>query len=146
MSKLEEESKTLEEYLRLLLERYPEQSEVIKKAYEFAKERHGEQRRKTGEPYVIHPLKVALILSDLGMDSQTIVAALLHDLIEDTETTYEEIKEEFGQVVADLVEGVTKIGKIKYKSDQAENYRKLMLATAKDPRVIIHNTEAGRPP
>ncbi|WP_461829819.1 RelA/SpoT family protein, partial [Aquifex sp.] len=127
----------LEEPLSTLLERYPDHKETILKAYEFAKERHGDQKRKTGEPYIVHPLNVAKILSELGMDAETIVAALLHDVLEDTETTYEELKKEFGESVASLVEGVTKIGKIKYKSDQVENYRKLILATAKDPRVII---------
>ncbi len=127
----------LEEKLKELIEKYSEDEEKIIKAYEFAKEKHKDQKRKTGEPYIIHPLNVALILSDLGMDTETVIAGLLHDTLEDTETTYEEIKENFGETVANLVEGVTKIGKIRYKSDQAENYRKLIIATAKDPRVII---------
>ena len=135
MSKLGDVS--LEEGLEKLLSLYPEHSEEIQEAYEFAKEKHGEQRRKTGEPYIVHPLNVALKLAELGMDHETIIAALLHDTLEDTDTTYEEIKEKFGESVAKLVEGVTKIGKIKYKSDQAENYRKLILATAEDPRVIL---------
>jgi len=135
MSKLGEVS--LEEGLEKLLSKYEEHAEEIQKAYEFAKEKHGEQKRKTGEPYIIHPLNVALTLVELGMDYETIIAALLHDTLEDTDATYEEIKERFGENVAKLVEGVTKIGKIKYKSEQAENYRKLLLATAEDPRVIL---------
>ncbi|RUM28653.1 MAG: guanosine-3',5'-bis(diphosphate) 3'-pyrophosphohydrolase [Aquifex sp.] len=136
MSKVEEEvlTETLEKLLSLNKE---EHRELISRAYEFAKERHGNQKRKTGEPYIVHPLNVSLILSELGMDIETVVAGLLHDVLEDTQTSYDELKEIFGENVANLVEGVTKIGKIKYKSEQAENYRKLMLATAKDPRVII---------
>ena len=132
------EHSVLEETLDRILSLQPEEKkEEIIKAYEFAKERHKGQKRKTGEPYIIHPLNVALILANLGMDTETVIAGFLHDLIEDTQTTYEEIRELFGDNVAGLVNGVTKIGKIKYKSDQAENYRKLILATAKDPRVII---------
>ncbi len=127
----------LDEEIGLLLEKYPQHREIILKAYEFAKEKHGEQKRKTGEPYIVHPINVALILSGLGMDVETVVGAILHDVLEDTNTSFEEIRELFGESVASLVEGVTKIGKIKYKSDQVENYRKLILATAKDPRVII---------
>jgi len=136
MPKVEEEvlTETLEKLLSLNKE---EHRELISRAYEFAKERHGDQKRKTGEPYIIHPLNVSLILSELGMDIETVVAGLLHDVLEDTQTSYDELKEVFGENVANLVEGVTKIGKIKYKSEQAENYRKLILATAKDPRVII---------
>ncbi len=127
----------LDEEVTPLLEKYSQHRELILKAYKLAKERHGKQKRKTGESYVVHPINVALILAELGMDAETIVAALLHDILEDTSTSYDEIRKEFGESVASLVEGVTKIGKIKYKSDQVENYRKLILATAKDPRVII---------
>ncbi|NPA32461.1 MAG: bifunctional (p)ppGpp synthetase/guanosine-3',5'-bis(diphosphate) 3'-pyrophosphohydrolase [Aquificae bacterium] len=134
MTKTEE---ALQDSLSELLSLKKEDEERIIKAYEFAKERHGEQKRKTGEPYIVHPLNVALILARLGMDTETVIAGLLHDTLEDTRTTREELKELFGENVALLVEGVTKIGKIKYKSEQAENYRKLILATAKDPRVII---------
>ena len=127
----------IDEGVVALLERYPNHRDLILKAYTFAKEKHGDQKRKTGEPYISHPLNVAKLLSELEMDAETIVAAILHDVLEDTETTYEELKENFGESIASLVEGVTKIGKIKYKSEQVENYRKLILATAKDPRVII---------
>ncbi len=113
----------------------------IKKAYELAAEAHGNQFRKSGEPYIIHPLWVSIILANLEMDKETILAAMLHDVVEDTEITDEEIREEFGAEVALLVDGVTKLGQLSYSSDklevQAENLRKMFLAMAKDIRVII---------
>ena len=112
----------------------------VKKAIEFIEEKHAGQYRKSGEPYVVHPLEVAIILAELGMDIDTVVAGLLHDVLEDTEATYEELKENFGKDVADIVEGVTKLGKIHFKDVQtqkAENYRKLILAFSKDLRVIF---------
>ncbi len=112
----------------------------VKKAIEFIEEKHAGQYRKSGEPYVVHPLEVAIILAELGMDVDTVVAGLLHDVLEDTETTYEELKENFGKDVADIVEGVTKLGKIHFKdveTQKAENYRKLILAFSKDLRVIF---------
>ncbi len=112
----------------------------VKKAVEFIEEKHAGQYRKSGEPYVVHPIEVATILAELGMDIDTVVAGLLHDVLEDTETTYEELKENFGKDVADIVEGVTKLGKIHFKDVQtqkAENYRKLILAFSKDLRVIF---------
>ncbi len=112
----------------------------VKKAIEFIEEKHAGQYRKSGEPYVVHPLEVAIILAELGMDIDTVVAGLLHDVLEDTETTYEELKENFGKDVADIVEGVTKLGKIHFKdveTQKAENYRKLILAFSKDLRVIF---------
>ncbi len=117
--------------------------EVIDKAFAVAKEYHGEQRRRSGEPYIIHPIAVADILVDLGMDWQSIVAALLHDVVEDTEYTIEQLKEEFGEDVAILVDGVTKLGQVQLNSRdskeqaQAENVRKMLLAMSKDIRVII---------
>ena len=117
---------------------------MIEKAYRFAYEAHKDQTRKSGEPYIIHPLCVAIILADLEMDKETIVAGLLHDVVEDTKYTDEDIKREFGDDVALLVEGVTKLDKMKYKGGngdkqdlQAENLRKMFLAMAKDIRVII---------
>ena len=113
----------------------------IEKAYNLAKKAHGEQKRKSGEPYIIHPLWVAIILADLEMDKETIIAALLHDVVEDTQIGEDYIKEEFGEEVALLVDGVTKLGRVSYSADklelQAENLRKMFLAMAKDIRVII---------
>ncbi len=130
----------LDEIVDALQEKYSEDSERIRSAYEYINERHRNQFRKSGEPYVVHPVNVAKILADLNMDSTTVVAGLLHDVLEDTEASYDEIRELFGEDVARIVEGVTKIGKIKFrnlKEAQAENFRKLILATAKDIRVVI---------
>lgn len=114
---------------------------MLEKAYHLAEEAHGKQFRKSGEPYIIHPLWVSIILADLEMDKETIVASLLHDVVEDTEISEEYIREEFGEEVALLVDGVTKLGRVAYSSDklelQAENLRKMFLAMAKDIRVII---------
>lgn len=114
--------------------------DVIKKAYEVAKEAHKDQKRISGEPYITHPIDVACILAELGMDTSTIAAGLLHDVIEDTDYTYEDMAREFSEEIANLVEGVTKLGKIQYKTkeeQQADNVRKMLLAMAKDIRVII---------
>ena len=113
---------------------------LILKAYQFAKEHHGDQKRKSGEDYIIHPLNVAYILATLGMDEETICAALLHDVVEDTDVTEEDLAKEFGQQILDMVDGVTKLRRIKYESiqeEQAENYRKMFLAMGKDIRVIL---------
>ena len=114
---------------------------MIEKAYQVAAEAHKDQKRKSGEPYIIHPLCVGIILADLEMDKETIAAGLLHDVVEDTVMTYDEIKDEFGEEVAQLVDGVTKLGQLSYSADkvevQAENLRKMFLAMAKDIRVII---------
>ena len=114
---------------------------MIQKAYEVAKEAHKDQKRKSGEPYIIHPLCVAIILADLELDKETIVAGLLHDAVEDTWMTDEEVEKEFGSEVALLVDGVTKLGQLNYSKDkvelQAENLRKMFLAMAKDIRVIL---------
>lgn len=114
--------------------------EKVKKAYNFAFEAHKDQKRISGEPYIIHPVNVAIILAELGMDTSTIVAGLLHDVIEDTECTYSDMAAIFGVEITNLVDGVTKLGKIEYKSkeeQQADNVRKMLLAMAKDIRVII---------
>ena len=115
-------------------------SKLIKKAYEYAKNKHGEQLRKSGEPYIIHPVQVAYILSTLGLDDSTICAALLHDTVEDTGVTKEDLSHEFGKEIAELVDGVTKLSKLQYASmeeQQVENYRKMFLAMGKDIRVIL---------
>ncbi len=114
---------------------------MIEKAYRIAYDAHKDQKRKSGEPYIIHPLCVAIILADLELDKETIVAGLLHDVVEDTIMTGDEIRQEFGTEVALLVDGVTKLGQLNYSSDkldtQAENLRKMFLAMAKDIRVIL---------
>lgn len=114
--------------------------ELIGRAYDVAEEMHRGQLRKSGEPYLIHPMAVAEILADLGMDEETIIAGLLHDVVEDTPYTSEELKADFGEEVELLVDGVTKLGSLKFESKeerQAENLRKMFLAMSKDIRVLI---------
>ena len=114
--------------------------EKIERAYAMARSAHADQKRATGEPYIIHPVAAALTVVNLGMDTDTVCAALLHDVVEDTSVTLEEVKKEFGPDVATMVDGVTKLSKIKFVSKeeaQAENVRKMMIAMAKDVRVII---------
>ncbi|MDD7401338.1 MAG: bifunctional (p)ppGpp synthetase/guanosine-3',5'-bis(diphosphate) 3'-pyrophosphohydrolase [Eubacteriales bacterium] len=117
-----------------------EDTAVIYRAYETARQAHSKQFRATGEPYIVHPLAVTEILSELHVDKETLVAALLHDTVEDTDLTLEDISEAFGDHVAMLVDGVTKLGKINYSSKeeaQAQNFRKMFLAMAKDIRVVL---------
>lgn len=132
---------TIEDILKKANE-YLNETDVsfIRRAYEFAKVAHADQYRKSGEPYIIHPIQVAGILVELEMDPATIASGFLHDVVEDTDRTLESIEEAFNSEVAMLVDGVTKLGKIKYKSRealQAENHRKMFVAMAKDIRVIL---------
>ena len=133
--------KSREEFLQTIADYNPKYDlELIGRAYDKAKEMHEGQLRKSGEPYLIHPLAVAEILADLGMDEDTIVAGLMHDVVEDTPYTSEELREEFGEEVELLVDGVTKLGSLKFESKeqrQAENLRKMFLAMSKDIRVLI---------
>ena len=133
--------KQLQELVEQIKEYAPNTNmELVEKAYYFGKKAHEGQFRKSGEPYFIHPIAVAHILASMELDIETITAGLLHDVVEDTEYTYEDIENEFGKEVADLVDGVTKLGQIKYQSKeetQAENLRKMFLAMAKDIRVIL---------
>ena len=143
----EEEQATPEELYARLIEKiknyHPSADDLkmIDKAYNFAKKSHGDQKRKSGEPYIIHPLHTALILADLELDKESIMAGLLHDVMEDTAATREIMIREFGEEVTDLVDGVTKLTKLDYDVDkvekQAENLRKMFLAMAKDIRVIL---------
>ena len=132
---------TYEELKKIIAESGKEYDrEQIEAAYRLAEEKHREQKRSSGEPYIIHPLSVAAILVGLGMDSQSVMAGLLHDVVEDTDCTLEDIQKQFGKEVALLIDGVTKLGKIPYSSreeQQAENLRKMLMAMAKDIRVII---------
>ena len=115
-------------------------AEKILRALKFASEAHGGQRRESGEPYLVHPLHVADILFDLGMDADTLCAALLHDTLEDTKTKLADVEKNFGAEVAELVQGVTKLDKIVFKSkaqEQAENFRKMFFAMSRDIRVLI---------
>jgi guanosine-3',5'-bis(diphosphate) 3'-pyrophosphohydrolase len=114
--------------------------EIIRQAWHFCLQQHEGQKRASGEPYVVHPLEVGLVLADLKMDSTAIAAGLLHDAVEDTDVTTEEIEERFGEQVAHIVEGVTKLDKIKFanrEDHQAENIRKMLLAMVSDVRVVI---------
>lgn len=131
----------MEQILMKLYEFYSgKERDMLLRAYDFAKEAHANQKRASGEPYFIHPCAVADILVDLGLDTATIAGALLHDVIEDTPYTEEDVRREFGEEVLSLVWGVTKLDKIVFKSreeEEAENFRKIFVAMAKDIRVII---------
>ena len=115
--------------------------DLIREAYEYARKAHGDQLRKSKEPYIVHPLSVAIILAELELDKESIIAGLLHDVVEDTEISLDVISEKFGAEIASLVDGVTKLGQLNYKADQveiqAENLRKMFLAMAKDIRVVL---------
>ncbi|MBX6393724.1 MAG: bifunctional (p)ppGpp synthetase/guanosine-3',5'-bis(diphosphate) 3'-pyrophosphohydrolase, partial [Burkholderiales bacterium] len=118
----------------------PADLERIEEAYRFSDAAHRGQYRKSGEPYISHPVAVAEILSQWQLDPQTLMAALLHDVVEDTKISKDDISERFGKVVAELVDGVSKLDKIEFQSQQeaqAENFRKMLLAMARDVRVIL---------
>jgi GTP pyrophosphokinase len=119
----------------------PTHLKLIRRAFDYANEKHIDQNRKSGEPYIVHPRDVAITLADYRVDPNTIVAGLLHDIIEDTDTTYEDIKTLFGEEIADIVEGVTKLRQLHYQNSkvlqQAKNHQKMILAMAKDIRVIL---------
>ncbi|MCI8646672.1 MAG: bifunctional (p)ppGpp synthetase/guanosine-3',5'-bis(diphosphate) 3'-pyrophosphohydrolase [Firmicutes bacterium] len=133
--------KSREEFLQTISGYNPNYDmELVSRAFDKASEMHSGQLRKSGEPYLIHPMAVAEILADLGMDEDTLVAGLLHDVVEDTSYTAEELRAEFGEEVELLVDGVTKLGSLKFESKeerQAENLRKMFLAMSKDIRVLI---------
>ncbi len=123
-----------------LSSKFIDDKDLLEKAYNFASDGHMNQKRASGEPYITHPLQVALYLSDLSMDLETIIAAILHDLIEDTDITYKNIKKEFGSDVANIVDGVTKLDRIQYNTNEeakAEAIRKMVIAMSKDIRVLI---------
>lgn len=132
---------TIEDIINKQKENYPNcNDKLIRKAYEYAKINHGDQCRKSGEPYMIHPVNVAYILANLELDDETLCAALLHDVVEDTPVTHEDIVNEFGEAIAEMVAGVTKLGTLRYttaEEQQVENYRKMFLAMGKDIRVIL---------
>ena len=138
----EVQNKTIEDIIGLVKQKKRwADTKIILKAYNYAKEKHGTQCRKSGEPYIIHPVQVAYILADIGLDESTICAALLHDVVEDTEVTHEDLVRDFGEEIANMVAGVTKLGELRYQASteerQVENYRKMFLAMGKDIRVII---------
>ena len=137
----EEKEITIDDVIENQIKERPDADvELIKRAYNFAKENHGEQLRMSGEPYMVHPANVAYILSQLEMDDETICAALLHDVVEDTPRTHEDLVKEFGTPIAEMVAGVTKLGTLRYETaqeQQVENYRKMFLAMGKDIRVIL---------
>ncbi|MBU6415495.1 HD domain-containing protein, partial [Patescibacteria group bacterium] len=123
---------------------------LISEAYDFAARAHQKQKRKSGEPYIIHPLATAMQLAEMKLDSATVAAALLHDVCEDTTITKDEIKKKFGEEIAFIVDGVTKLDKIRYKGTErsAESLRKMFLAIAEDIRIVllklvdrVHNME-----
>ena len=134
------ECKTIEEFQEKAKYLGVDELEFVMKAYNLANDAHKNQFRKSGEPYIIHPIGVASILTGLNMDKETLAAAFLHDVVEDTDYTYEDISNMFGVTVANLVDGVTKLGKLDFisKEDrQIESYRKMFLAMAKDIRVVL---------
>src|SRR6201993_3374631 len=125
---------------RMQANRPSDDLELVKKAYDYSMKQHSGQSRASGQPYLVHPLEVALVLAEMKMDSVAVAAGLLHDSVEDTSVTIVDIRKEFGEQVAHIVEGVTKISKIDFatrEEQQAENLRKMMLAMVDDIRVVL---------
>src|SRR5437879_9920081 len=125
---------------RMQANRLADELELVKKAYDYSLDVHTGQSRASGEPYLVHPLEVALVLAEMKMDGVAVAAGLLHDSVEDTSVTIADIRKEFGEQVAHIVEGVTKISKIDFatrEEQQAENLRKMMLAMVDDIRVVL---------
>lgn len=135
------ENKSIQDVIALVKQKKRwSDTKTIMRAYQYALKNHGDQCRMSGEPYIIHPVQVAYILADIGLDVPTICAALLHDVVEDTKVTHQELVKDFGEEIAEMVAGVTKLGKLNYTSkeeQQVENYRKMFLAMGKDIRVIL---------
>ena len=133
--------RTLDELTQKILSYYPNADiKLIEKAYSFSEKAHQGQIRRSGEAYISHPLSVAGILAELNLDLDSIITGLLHDTVEDTHATIDEIRKEFGDTVAMLVDGVTKISQMKFKTStekQGENIRKMIVAMGKDVRVIL---------
>ena len=130
----------LQDLLDKLKEYNSSEIEIVKKAYEYAANLHSGQRRQSGEPYISHPLNVAYILTEMHADKDTICAGLLHDTLEDTSTTKEDISHDFNQNIANLVDGVTKLSKMNFSSKQDQNYantRKIITGITEDVRIII---------
>ena len=129
----------LEPILKMCEYHHPDEDmSILERAYERAVKQHSSQRRKSGEPYIIHPLAVAQILADLGMGPLVVAAGLLHDTVEDTDYTLDECRSEFGDTVTGLVDGVTKLSKMEYgDSAQAETIRKMVVAMSRDVRVLV---------
>ena len=130
-----------EALVKEMLRHYPDgDAELVRRAYVYAEEAHGAQKRVSGEPYFTHPVAVAMLIAELGMDPATIAATLLHDVPEDTERTTDDIRQQFGDEIGRLVEGVTKLGRLQGQSrdmHQAENIRKMFMAMADDLRVVV---------
>ncbi len=138
---MQEEQATINDIIaRMKKNNWRTNTKLITKAYNYAISNHGDQKRKSGEPYIIHPMQVAYTLASMNLDDATICAALLHDVIEDTDATYDDLVKEFSEEIAEMVDGVTKLGKLNYttlKEQQVEDYRKMFLAMGKDIRVIL---------
>lgn len=135
-------SHSIDDVIELALLKRPQTNvEMIRKAYDYALQKHQGQKRKSGEPYIIHPIEATYTIAQLGLDETTLQAALLHDILEDTDTSHEELSQTFSEQVANIVDGVTKLGKLKFidrnEEYQAENLRKMFIAMTKDLRVII---------